>query len=62
MVFFMLLSWRITWTQDGCAPTWASERRVRTQTAVPGALVPALLEDNRPIEQLYSARDFAYLN
>jgi hypothetical protein len=29
---------------------------------VPGTLVPALLENNGPAEQLYSARDFAYLN
>jgi hypothetical protein len=29
---------------------------------MPGALVPELLEHNGPTEQLYSARDFAYLN
>jgi hypothetical protein len=29
---------------------------------VPGVLVPTLLKDNDPTEQLYSARDFAYLN
>jgi 3-oxoacyl-[acyl-carrier protein] reductase len=31
------------------------------ETVVPGALVPALLEDNGPTGQLYSAQDFKYL-
>lgn len=31
------------------------------ETVVPGALVPALLEDNGPTGQLFSAQDFKYL-
>jgi 3-oxoacyl-[acyl-carrier protein] reductase len=30
-------------------------------TVLPGALVPALLEDNEPSGRFYSAQDFKYL-
>ena len=32
------------------------------QTVLPGALVPALLEDGGPSGKLYSAQDFKYLD
>jgi hypothetical protein len=32
------------------------------ETVLPGALVPALLEDNGPSGRLYSAQDFKYLD